>query len=70
MKKQPGYSIFLLLTIISAAAALWTLVPQDSASKACLLGYKAHCSFAPVSTLICIVLAGVSCRIRSKRFKG
>jgi hypothetical protein len=34
-----------------------TLVPAP-ASKPCLLGYYAHCSFAPVSTLMCWAIAG------------
>jgi len=41
--------VFLLLGI-------WTMVPA-SASKLCLLGYYAHCSFTPVSTLICWIIA-------------
>ena len=35
-----------------------TLMPAP-ASKPCLLGYYAHCSFTPVSTIICWVIAGV-----------
>jgi hypothetical protein len=38
-------------------AAISTLLPTG-ASKACELGYYAHCSFTPFSTLICLVLAG------------
>jgi hypothetical protein len=45
---------------VAAAAALGitTLVPAP-ASKPCLLGYYAHCPFAPVSTLICWGIAAV-----------
>jgi ABC-type amino acid transport system permease subunit len=36
---------------------LMTLIPAP-ASKPCLLGYYAHCSITPVSTVICWVIAG------------
>jgi hypothetical protein len=40
--------------------AVKTVIPNADASKACLLGYKATCSFTPVSTVICIVGAVVT----------
>jgi len=45
---------------IAAAVILGisTVVPAP-ASKLSLLGYKAHCSFAPISTILCFVIAGV-----------
>jgi hypothetical protein len=70
MRKQPQYSIFLVLTIISTLAALSTLVPHASASDPCFLGYSAHCPFSPVSTVICFVLSSIFCRIRVKKFKN
>jgi len=42
--------VFVILGVI-------TLVPAP-ASKPCLLGYYAHCSFAPISTIICWAIAG------------
>jgi len=44
--------------IIALLLGLWTLVPAK-ASKPCALGYYAHCSWTPWSTLICLVIAGV-----------
>lgn len=41
----------------SAVFAPMTLIPDSSASKACMLGYRAHCSFTPFSTLILVALA-------------
>jgi hypothetical protein len=38
-------------------AAVRTAMPSEKASKLCLLGYKAHCSFTPISTIICIIAA-------------
>jgi hypothetical protein len=34
-----------------------TLIPAP-ASKPSFLGYYAHCSFTPISTIICWVIAG------------
>jgi len=36
-------------------AAVLTAAPSEKASKLCLLGYKAHCTFTPISTVICII---------------
>ena len=56
---------FLLLVILiagaiaSAISTIWTLVPDSSASKESMLGYKSHCSFTPISTIILIFMAVV-----------
>ena len=44
--------------IIAVVLGISTLIPAP-ASKPCLLGYYAHCSFTPISTIICWVIAGV-----------
>lgn len=44
--------------IVFVVLGISTLIPA-SASKPSLLGYYAHCSFTPVSTAICFVLAGL-----------
>lgn len=59
----------LALTVLCTVAAISTLLPQESASKISLLGYKAHCPLTPVSTILCVLLAGACCRIRAKKFK-
>jgi len=64
---QPGYGIWMALTVLFTLAAITTLIPA-AASKPCLLGYPAHCSFTPVSTLICAALALAACFIRAKMF--
>jgi hypothetical protein len=43
-------SIFAILTIISALALVLTLIPYPSAKKNSLLGYRALCTFTPIST--------------------
>ena len=55
-------------TILLTLAAISTLIPVAAASRASPLGYKAHCTFTPVSAVICIVLAGVVCSLRSRVF--
>ena len=55
-KKVPTHIIF---TGVYLVLALVTLIPNASASKECLLGYKALCSFSPISTLLFLGLAGL-----------
>ena len=40
------------IIIIAVLAGVSTLIPA-SASKPCYLGYYAHCTFTPISTIIC-----------------
>jgi hypothetical protein len=68
IKQQPGYSIFKVLTVLATLAAVFTLLPDASASKACLLGYKARCAWAPVSTAICLVVSLAACMTRVRLF--
>ena len=64
VKKLIKFSIKILILLIliagaigSAISAIWTLVPDSSASKESLLGYKSHCSFTPISTIILVFIA-------------
>ncbi len=43
--------------IILSIAAVKTAIPNADASKPCLIGYKAACSFTPISTVILVVAA-------------
>ena len=47
-------AIFLL-----AILAIKTVIPNADVSKACRLGYKAACSFTPISTAILIIAAAI-----------
>jgi len=67
-RKKKGYGILLALTILLTLAAVSTLIPQAAASRECMLGYKAHCTFTPISTLLCVATAGVVCVIRKRKF--
>jgi hypothetical protein len=66
--KRKGYTILLILTVVSVLAAISTVIPQASAEEPCKLGYKAHCSYTPISTILCLVLSGVMCTIRKRFF--
>ncbi|MFQ5819690.1 MAG: hypothetical protein ACE5I5_06860 [Candidatus Heimdallarchaeota archaeon] len=60
MKRMLKMMLFLVLlagTIASGVSAVITLVPDSSASKASMLGYKSHCSFTTISTIILIIMA-------------
>ena len=67
-QRKKGYGLLMGLTILFTLAAISTLIPEARVSKACMLGYKAHCTFTPISTVICAVLAAAVCRFRSKHY--
>ena len=48
--------IYVVIFILSIAAVK-TVIPNAQASKPCLLGYRATCSFTPISTIILIAAA-------------
>ncbi len=52
-KQIPTHIIF---TGVYFVLAIVTLIPMGTASKASLLGYKALCSFSPISTIIFLAL--------------
>jgi hypothetical protein len=55
-KRVPVHLIF---TSIYFVLAVVTLVPMETASKVSLLGYKALCSFSPISAIILMALGGL-----------
>jgi hypothetical protein len=62
-KKVP---IHLIFTSIYVVLALITLIPNASASKECLLGYNALCTFSPISSALFLGLAGLHIYLNSK----
>lgn len=52
------YRIFVGVAIVLLALAVLTILPWPGASTPCMLGYRALCSAAPISTFILIVIAG------------
>jgi hypothetical protein len=63
MSKQTTSSLLLLLVVIAAGAAAATLLPFGPARNP-ELGYASWCTFAPVSTVILLLAAGVLWVIR------
>ena len=55
-----------LLIAVWVLAAVKTVIPFPFVSKACMLGYKSGCSFAPISTVI-LVFAAVITYVLAKR---
>ena len=55
-----------LLIAVWILAAVKTVIPFPFVSKACVLGYKSGCSFAPISTVI-LVFAAVITYVLAKR---
>lgn len=53
-------------SVVALLLGLSILMPAP-ASKPCLLGYYAHCTFTPISTIICWVVAGVCYWLGQKR---
>jgi hypothetical protein len=47
-----------VLMVVFVVLGIFTLVPVP-ASKLNMLGYYSHCTFTPISTVICWVIAGV-----------
>ncbi len=66
--RKNGYWLLFILTLVFTLAALSTIIPSESASKICMIGYKAHCTYTPISTIICIIPAGITCFIRKRFF--
>lgn len=59
--------IVIIVIVILCIAAVKTAIPYAEASKPCLLGYKAACSFTPISTAILILIA-ISMFFAAKRW--
>lgn len=52
-----SFLIVLAGFVASGVFAVITVVSDSSASKANMLGYKSHCSFVPISTIILVIMA-------------
>lgn len=62
------YGLLLAASGLFTAAAIATLVPNAGASWENILGYKSLCTFAPIATALCALLAGMSCTLRRRLF--
>ena len=59
-KKKPGYYTLLALAILMVLGAVLTIMPVSYAYKECMLGYKAHCTLTPISTILCAITAAIT----------
>jgi len=53
-------------TVVAMLLGIWTVMPAP-ASKPCFLGYYAHCSWTPWSTVVCLTLTGILYLIGQRR---
>jgi hypothetical protein len=60
-------SVHVIFIVIYFLLALLTLIPIATASKTCLLGYKALCTFSPISTIILLALAGLHIFLQNRK---
>ena len=59
-------STHLIFTGVHFLLAIITLLPTGTASKNCLLGYNALCSFTPISTVMLLAAAGLHVYLHMK----
>ncbi len=63
-----AYVALLGLSGLFAVAAVLTLVPNPGASWENVLGYRSLCTFTPIGTAVCALLAMGTCVIRARFF--
>lgn len=67
-KKKPGYYTLLALAILMVLGAVLTIMPISYAYKECMLGYKAHCTLTPISTILCAIMAAITYVVGQRLF--
>ena len=70
MKKKikPGYYTLLTLAILWVLGAILTILPISNAYKECMLGYYAHCTLTPISTILCIIFSVITIELTNRLF--
>lgn len=66
---EPQYSVLSTLTVLLLGLAIFTLIPR-SGSAPDLLGFHTLCSFAPLSTLILLGVAGFVLAMRNTLYRN
>jgi hypothetical protein len=67
-QRKAAYGALLAVSGLFAAGAVATLIPNPAASWPNVLGYKSLCTFAPIATAVCALLAGATCTLRVRLF--
>jgi len=62
--------VVIAVIVILIIAAVKTVIPNAGASKPCLLGYKAACSFTPISTIILVLAAIIIFLVANRLIAG
>jgi uncharacterized protein with FMN-binding domain len=66
-ERQPAvYYVLIGLSLAFSILAAVTLLPNPSASKPNVLGYRSVCTFAPAATALCGLAAGITCILRNR----
>jgi hypothetical protein len=67
--KEPQYSVLTALGLLLAGLAVLTLIPHAGSDRD-LVGFHTLCSFAPISTLILLGVAGFVVAMRNVFYKA
>jgi len=67
LKNMSVHTVFVGVHLLSAVL---TLIPSAGAGKPCILGYRALCSFSPISTAILLGLAVLHLVLHLKQTAG
>jgi len=66
-ERQPAaYYALIGLSLVFSILAVITLLPNPSASKPNVLGYRSVCTYAPAATALCGIAAGITCILRNR----
>ena len=66
-ERQPAaYYALIGLSLAFSVLAVITLLPNPSASKPNVLGYRSVCTYAPAATALCGLAAGITCILRNR----
>jgi hypothetical protein len=63
---MPKIPVHIVFTSIHLLLAIVASLPTGTASKDCLVGYNALCSFTPISTVILLALAALHVYLHRK----
>ena len=58
----------LVMVILMVLGAMLTIIPISYAYKECMLGYKAHCTLTPISTILCLIVAAITYVVMNRLF--
>jgi hypothetical protein len=66
---EPQYSILSAVILLLLGLAVFTLIPHEASARD-FLGFHTLCSFAPLSTLVLLGVAGFVRAMRNSAYRG